>query len=151
MGGMTATASSTGDTREPAVLDGNTDLVQCRIDEMVPSAQIDANLNDRHTASPSGTGDVAETTNPATNPKITSGSLDLFLGYAADAGNWSGTPPLGGGGGGTKEARGNITQLKRAGLIETFIDEGGDGGDETWVRFTTDGRALAALHGIEIS
>lgn len=77
MRGMTATASSTGDTREPAVLDSNTDLVQRRIDEMIPSEQIDANLNDRHTASPTGTADVAETTNPATNPKITSGSLDF--------------------------------------------------------------------------
>lgn len=148
---MTATASSTGDTLEQAALDGNTDLIPRRIDGMIPSVQIDENLNDRHTASPSGTAEVAETTNPATNPKITSDSLDVFLGYAADADNWSGTPPLGGGGGGTKEARGNITQLKRAGLIETFVDEGGDGGDETWVRFTTEGRTLAALHGIEIS
>lgn len=81
---------------------------------------------------------------------ITPRSLAVFLGYAEDAENWSGTPPLGGGGGGSKEDRGNITQLKRAGLIETFVDQGGDGGDETWIRFTDKGRKLAGEHGIEL-
>ena len=80
---------------------------------------------------------------------ITPRSLEVFLGYAEDAANWSGTPPLGGGGGGPKEDRGNLTQLKRAGLIRTFIDEGDDG-DETWIRFTDEGRELAAKHGIEV-
>lgn len=80
---------------------------------------------------------------------LTPRSLEVFLGYAEDAVNWSGTPPLGGGGGGTKRDCGNLTQLKRAGLIETFTDQGGDG-TETWIRFTSTGRSLAADHGIDV-
>jgi hypothetical protein len=76
---------------------------------------------------------------------ITQTSLDLFLAYARDAGNWSGTPCVGGNVGGGKEERGNLTQLKRAGLIKTFKDEG-----IVWLSFTDAGRALAATHGIEI-
>lgn len=77
---------------------------------------------------------------------ITARSLELFLAYAADAGNWSGTPLVGGNVGGSKEDRGNLTQLERAGLIKTFEDDG-----FTWVDFTDAGKALAAEHGITIS
>lgn len=80
-----------------------------------------------------------------TGPKITEASLALFLLYAEDAGNWSGTPLVGGNVGGSKEDRGNLTQLKRAGLITTFVDEG-----FAWVIFTPAGVALAAEHGIDI-
>lgn len=77
---------------------------------------------------------------------ITATSLQLFLDYARDAGNWSGTPLVGGNVGGSKEERGNITQLKRAGLVKTFVDEG-----NTWLQFTAEGKALAAQHGVEIT
>lgn len=77
---------------------------------------------------------------------ITERSLELFLAYAEDAGNWSGTPLVGGNVGGLREDRGNITQLKQAGLITTFSDEPGS----HWIRFTDAGIALAAEHGIEI-
>lgn len=76
---------------------------------------------------------------------ITQTSLDLFLAYARDAGNWSGTPCVGGNVGGSKEDRGNLTQLKRAGLITTDKSDG-----QTWVNFTDAGRVLAAAHGVEI-
>ncbi|KMV17597.1 hypothetical protein ACT17_15025 [Mycolicibacterium conceptionense] len=76
---------------------------------------------------------------------ITDTSLELFLDYARDAGNWSGTPLIGGNVGGSKEDRGNLTQLKRAGLITTFEWEG-----DKWVDFTDAGRALAAEHGVEL-
>lgn len=76
---------------------------------------------------------------------ITRQSLALFLDYAHDAGNWSGTPLVGGNVGGTAADRGNLTQLKRAGLITTFKDDG-----HTWIGFTDDGIALAAEHGIAI-
>lgn len=76
---------------------------------------------------------------------ITDTSLELFLDYARDAGNWSGTPLIGGNVGGSKEDRGNLTQLKRAGLITTFEWEG-----DKWIDFTDAGRALAAEHGVEI-
>jgi hypothetical protein len=78
--------------------------------------------------------------------KITERSLEVFRAYAQDAGNWSGTPLVGGNVGGSTEDRGNLTQLKRAGLIETFRSDG-----ETWVMFTEAGIALARSLGIEIS
>lgn len=77
--------------------------------------------------------------------QITPQSLNVFLAYARDAGNWSGTPLVGGNVGGTKEERGNLTQLKQAGLITTFVDEG-----YTWITFTNAGVALAAQHNIKL-
>lgn len=76
---------------------------------------------------------------------ITQKSTELFLAYARDAVEWDGTPLLGGNVGGSKEDRGNLTQLKRAGLITTFKDDGLD-----WVQFTEAGKALAASHGVKI-
>lgn len=76
---------------------------------------------------------------------ITERSLALFLDYARDAGNWSGTPMIGGNVGGSKEDRGNLTQLKKADLITTFRDEGCD-----WIIFTDAGADLAAKHGIDV-
>lgn len=72
---------------------------------------------------------------------ITAKSLEIFLSYAKDADNWSGTPLFEG----SKEDRGNLTQLKVAGLVKTFTDEGC-----IWIDFTPDGKALALKHGIEI-
>lgn len=76
---------------------------------------------------------------------ITQTSLNIFLAYAADACNWSGCPMVGGNVGGSKEERGNLTQLKQAGLIRTQYDEGC-----TWIYFTEEGKALALEHGITI-
>jgi hypothetical protein len=76
---------------------------------------------------------------------ITERSLSVFLAYAEDAPNWSGVPLVGGNVGGSKEERGNLTQLKRAGLIETDTD-----GDHTWIYFTDAGKALARQHGFEV-
>ena len=76
---------------------------------------------------------------------ITQTSLEVFLAYAKDAGNWNGTPLVGGNVGGGKEERGNLTQLKQKGLIETFKDEG-----LVWVKFTDAGKAFALEHGVEI-
>ena len=76
---------------------------------------------------------------------ITETSLKVFLAYANDAGNWNGTPLVGGNVGGDKAERGNLTQLKVAGLITTDIEEG-----NTWLFFTDAGKALAAQHGITI-
>jgi len=76
---------------------------------------------------------------------ITDKSKSLFLAYANDAGNWSGTPLVGGNVGGSKEDRGNLTQLKVAGLIETWNDEG-----HTWLRFTEAGVKFAAENGVTV-
>ena len=77
---------------------------------------------------------------------ITQDSLTVFLAYARDAGNWGGTPLVGGNVGGGKEERGNLTQLKQAGLITTQRE-----GKDSWLFFTEAGKALAAEHGISIS
>ena len=76
---------------------------------------------------------------------VTDRSLALFLEYARDAGNWSGTPLVGGNVGGSKEDRGNLTQLKKAGLVVTEISDGC-----TWLMFTRSGRDLASEYGIKI-
>lgn len=76
---------------------------------------------------------------------ITDQSKALFLAYAHDAGNWSGTPLLGEGGNvdHSKEARGNLTQLKRAGLVTTFRYEGC-----MWVQPTEAGKVYAVDLGV---
>jgi len=79
------------------------------------------------------------------NPDITPESQRVFVMYARDSVNWSGTPLVGGNVGGSKEERGNLTQLKRAGLITTFFDEG-----FTWITFTEKGRAYAKSLGFNI-
>lgn len=80
-----------------------------------------------------------------TTVNITEQSKALFIAYAKDAGNWSGTPLVGGNVGGSKEDAGNLTQLKKAGLVSTCKDEGC-----TWLEFTAAGKAYAAALGIEI-
>jgi hypothetical protein len=76
---------------------------------------------------------------------ITEESRRVFLMYAEDACNWSGNVPIGGNVGGSAQERGNLTQLKRAGLITTFDYDGW-----TWVAFTDSGRDYAKENGIEI-
>ena len=44
-----------------------------------------------------------------------------------------------------QQDRCNLTQLKKAGLITTWTDEGW-----TWINFTEAGKRKAAEHGIEI-
>jgi hypothetical protein len=73
-------------------------------------------------------------------PNITDASLALFIKYAKDADNWSGTPCVGGNVGG-----GNLTQLKKAGMITTFVSDGA-----TFVQFTDSGKALALTHGVSL-
>jgi len=88
---------------------------------------------------------VPAETYPKTIYHITPTSLALFLAYAEDAGNWSGTPLVGGNVGGSKADRGNLTQLKMEGLITTFTDEG-----NTWLKFTPRGVDMALEHGIDL-
>lgn len=76
---------------------------------------------------------------------LTPRSLELFLAYAADAGNWGGCPLVGGNVGGGREDTGNLTHLKKAGLITTYTD-----GAAVYIHFTEAGRNLAAEHGIKI-
>lgn len=74
---------------------------------------------------------------------VTDKSLDLFLALAEDAANWSGTPLVDV----TPAERGNLTQLKVAGLLTTQQDERGD----AFAYFTTAGKNLAAANDIDLS
>ena len=76
-----------------------------------------------------GTVDIQNNRRPSTADTIpiTERSKQLFIKYANDAGNWNGTPLVGGNVGGSKEDRGNLTQLKKAGLVETFTEEDASG------------------------
>lgn len=83
-------------------------------------------------------------------------ALKLFLLYAKDAGNWSGTPLVNGNVTLLSEARdrGLLTHLKTAGLISTFSETERINGricTNAWVTFEEPGIALAAEHGIDLS
>ena len=65
---------------------------------------------------------------------LTDTSRRLFLDLYNDAPNWSGQPMLNGNVKTDVHLRGNVTDLKKHGLIETFTDEG-----QTWVQFTDAG------------
>ena len=77
-----------------------------------------------------------------TTATLTTRSHDLFMGFAEAAGDWSGTPLFEGG----KSWAGNLTDLKKVGLLTTSTDEGC-----TWILFTEAGEAYALAHGIDIS
>ena len=80
--------------------------------------------------------------------EISENSRAYFAAAAADAGNWSGTPLVGGNFRvlGDKEDRGLITDLKRAGLLTTFMSDG-----NAWISFTAHGMEQAkTILGIEI-
>lgn len=80
--------------------------------------------------------------------KLTPRSFELLVDHMKDAPNWSGAPLVGGNVKFTKEDRGNLTQLKRAGLIRTEADE--DRKDLTWMYFTASGKELARELNIEL-
>lgn len=75
------------------------------------------------------------------NEPLTSASVDLFLKLANDADNWNGTPLLDI----DKKERGNLSQLKKQGLLTTFIEEGNN-----WVFFTKLGVEFATHFDIEL-
>ena len=78
-----------------------------------------------------------------TTPTLTAASLALFLEYANDAGNWGGTPLVGGNVTMDAAAKGNLTDLKKNGLLTTFREEG-----EMWINFTEAGMELMRAHGV---
>lgn len=79
------------------------------------------------------------------NIELTEASKKLFLAYAKDAGNWSGTPLVGGNVGGSKQDAGNLTDLKKKGLLSTFESEGLE-----WVQFSDLGIEYAKANGVEV-
>lgn len=77
--------------------------------------------------------------------ELTEASLKLFLDFAKDAGDWSGTPLVDGNVQTGTQLRGNLSDLIKKGLITTFKDEGC-----TWVSFTEEGKAFAKSHGVDL-
>ena len=76
---------------------------------------------------------------------ITDASLELFQMFAEDAGNWSGTPLIGGNFEMTPERKGNLSDLKKKNLVITFRSDGCD-----WLEFTEAGKALAVELNIDL-
>ena len=76
------------------------------------------------------------------NNELTDTSAKLLTDLIADAGNWSGMPPLDGTVKTDNALRGNVTDLKKKGYISTDFDEGC-----TWVIFTEKAVEFAAEHG----
>jgi hypothetical protein len=72
---------------------------------------------------------------------MTNESLALFKDLIEDAPNWNGQPLLDI----SKEERGNLTQLKREGLLKTVEDEG-----NTFALFTQKGISYAREIGLQI-
>jgi hypothetical protein len=77
-------------------------------------------------------------------PKITETSKEVFKGYADSAAHWNDMPLVDG----SPSERGNLTQLKRAGLIRTFSDD--DSQTLTWMQFTPAGAAYATQLGYTV-
>ena len=75
---------------------------------------------------------------------LTPASRQLFSALAEAAGNWGSMVPTDGNVVITKEERGNLTQLKRAGLVVTQQEDG-----SAWVLFTQAGADLAKELGIK--
>jgi predicted transcriptional regulator len=79
------------------------------------------------------------------NTPITTDSLELFKALAKDAGNWGGTPMIGGAAWDARTGNGNLTDLEKRGLLSTFESDGC-----TFVEFTDKGVAFAESLGIKI-
>lgn len=75
--------------------------------------------------------------------QITPDSLTLLLALAEDAPNWSGTPLIDL----NPSERGNLTQLKKAGLLGTSAPE--DDGC-VFAYFTDEGIEFLAGHGVDL-
>jgi hypothetical protein len=76
---------------------------------------------------------------------LTVKSTALFIDLVKDAGNWNGNPLWGGNVGGSREDRGNLTDIKKAGLVTTDMDDGC-----IWIFFTDLGKKFAKGLGYEI-
>lgn len=79
--------------------------------------------------------------------ELTINTLDTFLLFARDAGNWGGNPYISNGNiDCTKAMRGNLSDLVKKGLIRIVQDREFGG----YVEFTAEGKTLASQHGITI-
>jgi len=72
---------------------------------------------------------------------LTPASLDLFRSFCEDAPNWSGSPLVTV----TASEKGNLTDLKSKGLLDTFLEDDGC----SFVVFTDKGREFATTLGFD--
>ena len=72
---------------------------------------------------------------------MTDATIGLFRALAGDANNWHGEPLIDI----TPSQRGNLTDLKKRGLINTYRADGCD-----WCQFTCDGELLAKDLGFDL-
>ena len=89
----------------------------------------------------------------AITKSLTPETLARFLKYAKDAGNWNGTPLVGGNVGGDPADKGYLTAMKKAGIITTWEDRDRINGRVTvsvWMEFTDAGKALAKANGVTL-
>lgn len=77
--------------------------------------------------------------------RLTDTSLKLFIELAEDARNWHSVIPTDGNVKITKKLRGNLTNLKRAGLITVKRENG-----SSWLLFTPKGEEYADELGIDV-
>ena len=87
----------------------------------------------------------AEMINAEINNGMTEETEKLFVELVADAWNWAGMPLWDGNVAGSKERRGNLTNLKRMGLVKTEKRDG-----LTWVIFTAEADKLAVAMGYDM-
>ena len=81
--------------------------------------------------------------------EITPASKALFIAFAEDAGHWAGSPLVGGNVSITKEERGNLTHLKKLGLVTTY-EAHESVGILVWLDFTEAGERYANELGIDL-
>ena len=79
-----------------------------------------------------------------TKIELTEASEKLLADIAGDTGNWNGCPMVYGNVCRTKADLGNLTDLKKKGILETFKDEGIE-----WICFTDEGYEQLDIRGIE--
>jgi hypothetical protein len=83
--------------------------------------------------------------------ELTPASLETFLAYAADAGNWGWNPWVSSGNiSPTKAQRGNLSDLVKKGLIQIGDSEGRGRARDQYLVFTDSGVELAAAHGVKV-
>ena len=75
------------------------------------------------------------------NNSLSPASLALFIELANKAGEWAGQPLFEG----SDAERGNLTDLKKKGLVTTYEDRG-----DSFIIFTDAGDALALENGISL-
>lgn len=86
-------------------------------------------------------------TTEAAKIELTPASLERFLDYAKDAGNWNGMPCVGGNVGGDPADKGFLTDHKKRGLLDTNEYEP----RLYFITYTDLGKAFALRHGVDLS